>query len=63
MWLLIYGMRIAGTPTHTVEELNKQFVKKFCSISDKKLREKCKEFGIPLKKGLAGRPRRDKASI
>jgi hypothetical protein len=62
MQLLIYAFRIAGTPTHTARELNEQFVKKFCSISGKKLREKCKEFGIPLKKGLAGRPRRDKAS-
>jgi hypothetical protein len=33
LWLLQYGLRIAGTPTHTVRELNEQFVSKFRSIT------------------------------
>jgi hypothetical protein len=46
IWLLQYGIRIAGTPTHTVHELNEQFVSKFHSISDKKLHERLHELGI-----------------
>jgi hypothetical protein len=49
MQLLIYGMRIAGTPTNTVRELNEQFVSKFRSISDKKLHERLHELGISHK--------------
>jgi hypothetical protein len=48
IWLLQYGITIAGTPTHTVRELNEQFVSKFRAITDKKLREKCRELCIPL---------------
>jgi len=55
MWLLIYGMRIAGTPTDTARELNKQFVSKFRSISDDKLREHCKRLGVPLKPDKRGK--------
>lgn len=63
MWLLIYAMRIAGTPTHTARELNEQFVSKFRSISDKKLREKCRNLGVPLKDDARGtRAARYKAS-
>jgi hypothetical protein len=54
LWLLQYGLRIAGTPTHTVRELNEQFVSKFRSISDDKLREKCRKLGIPLKEDVRG---------
>jgi len=56
MWLLIYAMRIAGTPTHTARELNEQLVSKFHSISDDKLREKhCKPLGVPLKPDKRGK--------
>ena len=58
-WLLEYAMKtgiIAGAlPVHTARELNEQFVKNFRSISDKKLREKCKSLGIPLKPDARGR--------
>jgi hypothetical protein len=63
MWLLIYAFRVAGTPTHTVRELNEQFVSKFRSISDKKLREKCSKLGVVLKPDARGtRAARYKAS-
>jgi hypothetical protein len=55
LWLLQYGMKIAGTPTHTARELNEQFVSKFRTISDKKLREKCRKVGIPLKEDKRGK--------
>jgi hypothetical protein len=56
MWLLIYAMRIAGTPTQTARELNEQFVSKFRSISDDKLREQhCKPLGVPLKPDKRGK--------
>jgi hypothetical protein len=54
MQLLICGMRIAGTPTHTARELNEQFVSKFRSISDAKLRMKCNDLGVPLKDDARG---------
>ena len=54
MWLLIYAFRIAGTCTHTVRELNEQFVSKFRSISDSKLRVICRKLGIPLKEDIRG---------
>jgi hypothetical protein len=54
LWLLQYGLRIAGTPTHTVRELNEQFVSKFRSILDAKLRAKCHKLGIPLKEDVRG---------
>jgi hypothetical protein len=54
IWLLQYGITIAGTPTHTARELNEQFVLKFRSISDAKLREKCRKLGIPLKEDVRG---------
>jgi hypothetical protein len=54
LWLLQYGLQIAGTPTHTVRELNEQFVSKFRSISDDKLREKCRRLDIPLKEDVRG---------
>jgi hypothetical protein len=54
LWLLQYGLRIAGTPTHTVREINEQFVSKFRSISDAKLRAKCRKLGLPLKQDVRG---------
>ena len=54
LWLLQYGMKIAGTPTHTVRQLNEQFVSKFRAISDAKLRVKCNGLGIPLKAAKRG---------
>lgn len=54
LWLLQYGMRIAGTPTHTARELNEQFVSKFRAISVEKLRVKCRDLGIPPKPGKRG---------
>jgi len=57
--LLEYALKtglVAGAlPPHTVRELNEQFVSKFRRISDKKLREKCKSLGIPLKPDARGR--------
>ena len=47
-------MRIAGTPTHTARELNEQFISKFRSISDKKLRERCHYLGLSLKPDARG---------
>ena len=49
MFLLKYGMRISGTPTHTPHELNEQFVNKFRDITDKKLQERMHELGVPYK--------------
>jgi hypothetical protein len=54
MWLLIYGVRIAGTPTHTAHDLNEQFVSKFRSISDARLRVKCNDLEVPLKDDARG---------
>jgi len=58
-WLLEYAMKtgiVAGAlSAHTARELNEQFVSKFRSISDKKLREKCKSLGILLKPDARGR--------
>jgi len=48
LWLLQYATSIAGTPTHTVRELNEQNVSKFRNISDKKLREHCRKLNVPL---------------
>lgn len=65
LWLLQYGLRIAGTPTHTVRELNEQFISKFRSIKDKQLREKCRRLGIPLKPDVrgAGSIRRKRSNV
>ena len=41
-------MRIAGTPTHTAEELNNQFVVN-CVMTDKELQERLHELGVPYK--------------
>jgi hypothetical protein len=49
LWLLQYGMRIAGTATHTLRELNEEHVSKFRTMSDKDLRERCQYLAIPLK--------------
>ena len=58
-WLLEYALKtgiVAGAlPPHTARELNEQFVSKFRSIADKKLREKCKSLGISLKPDARGR--------
>ena len=58
-WLLEYAMKTGivarALSPHTARELNEQFVSKFRSISDKKLREKCKSLGIPLKPDARGR--------
>jgi hypothetical protein len=54
LWLLQYGFRIGGEPTHTARELNEQFVSKFRSITDKKLREKCRKLGVALKDDVRG---------
>jgi hypothetical protein len=55
IWLLQYGITIAGTPTHTVRELNEQFVSKFHRISDKKLHERLHELGIPHRDEARGK--------
>ena len=47
-WLLEYKLRTCGKAHHTVRELNEQFVSTFRSISDKKLRERCRQFDVPL---------------
>jgi hypothetical protein len=54
LWLLQYGMRIAGTATHTVRELNEEHVSKFRTMSDKDLRERCQYLVIPLKPDKRG---------
>lgn len=50
-WLLEYQAinGLVGTTTglHTPSEINKQFVSRFCAISDRKLHEKLHELGIP----------------
>jgi hypothetical protein len=53
-WLLEYKLRISCSVQHTVRELNEQFVSKFRSISDAKLRVKCRKLGIPLKEDVRG---------
>jgi hypothetical protein len=58
LWLLQYGMRTGGTPTHTARELNEQFVSKFRAISVEKLRVKCRDLGIPLKPDKRGPKRK-----
>src|SRR5207247_8692862 len=50
-WLLEYKMRIWPNVQHTVRQLNQQFVSKFRSITDKKLRDRCRVIGVPLKDG------------
>ena len=55
LWLLQYGLRIAGTPTHAARELNEQFVSKFHKISDKKLHDKLNELGVPHKHKPSGK--------
>jgi hypothetical protein len=52
-WLLEYKLMV-GPPKHAVRELNEQFVSKFRSISDAKLRAKCHKLGIPLKEDVRG---------
>jgi hypothetical protein len=54
-WLLEYSLGIPRTGQHTARELNEQFVSKFCSISDKELRERCRKLGVPLKPDRRGR--------
>jgi hypothetical protein len=54
LWSLQYGMRIAGTATHTVRELNEEHVSKFHTMSDKDLRERCQYLVIPLKPDKRG---------
>jgi hypothetical protein len=54
-WLLEYKLLTAdGSPKYTVRELNEQFVSKFRAIKDKKLREKCRKLGVPLKDDVRG---------
>ena len=47
-WLLEYKLRTSGKAQHTLRELNEQFVSTFRSISDKKLRERCRQLDVPL---------------
>jgi hypothetical protein len=54
-WLLEYKMRIWPKSQHTARELNEQFVSKFRSISDDKLRQRCKLLGVPLKSDARGK--------
>ncbi len=56
-WLLEFAMQNGWERTHTTRELNEQFVSKFRKMEDKKLRDRCRELGIPLKDGR-GRPRK-----
>ena len=53
-WLLAYKLRIGDRKVHTVRELNEQFVSKFRSISDKKLRERCRKLNVALKDDVRG---------
>lgn len=53
-WLLEYAVKNGRTATHTLRELNEQFVSKFRSITDDKLRERCKRLGVPLKPDVRG---------
>jgi hypothetical protein len=55
-WLLEYELTLpGGQAKHTVRELNQQFVSKFRSISDDKLRQRCKLLGVPLKSDAQGK--------
>jgi hypothetical protein len=53
-WLLEYGLANGWTATHTVRELNEQFVSKSRAITDDKLRERCKRLSVPLKPDVRG---------
>jgi hypothetical protein len=53
-WLLEYAMQNGWQPTHTARELNEQYVSKFRVVSDKKLRARCRELGVPLKPDARG---------
>lgn len=53
-WLLEYALP-GGRARHTARELNEQFVSKFRSISDDKLRQRCKLLGVPLKSDARGK--------
>ncbi len=53
-WLLAYKLRIGDRKVHTARELNEQFVSKFRSISDKKLRERCRKLNVALKDDVRG---------
>jgi hypothetical protein len=63
-WLLDYRLKVRPKQ-HTVRELNQQFVLKFCSITDKKLREKCHKFDVELKPDVrgAGAVRRKRSNV
>jgi hypothetical protein len=54
-WLFEYAIENRWIKTHTVRELNEQFVSKFRAISDEKLRDKCNKLGIPFKEGPRGK--------
>jgi hypothetical protein len=53
-WLIEYSIQIGVVAQHTARELNEHFVSKFRSISDHKLREKCRGLDIPLKPDARG---------
>jgi hypothetical protein len=52
--LLEYSLTVPETGKHTVRELNEQFVSKFRSISNAKLRERCRNLGVALKEDVRG---------
>ncbi len=54
-WLLEYKLWIGDGPwKHTVRELNEQFISKFYSITDRRLRIKCHQLDVPLKADVRG---------
>ena len=53
-WLLEYALRIAGTPRHTIRELNENFVSKFRKIEDRDLRKRCRKLGVPPLQDVRG---------
>jgi hypothetical protein len=54
LWLVQYGMTIAGTPRLTIRELNQNLVSKFWQIEDRELRKKVRALGMPYKPDKRG---------
>jgi hypothetical protein len=53
-WLLEYAAINGPMATHTARELNEQFVSKFHTTSDDKLRRRCNRLGVELKPDARG---------
>jgi len=55
LWIMQHGIMTGGTSPLTIREVNKQFVSKFRTITDDKLRNKFNKLGVAFKAAVTGK--------